>query len=1270
MKNTIKSLGISIACLLALDAVSQTCHFKSYSPGASDNNYKCIAVDTFGNIWTGTNRKGLFKRQGESWSKLSILADNDINQITPDKIGGVWIAQAGNSITSAALGGVEYIPAGSSTNTRYLHSYTNNNRPGYGLASAKVLTVAVDQNGTVWAGSSWSSLTSEGTYLLSPGGVSIMKPGEDRFKQITEFLGMPQYDRPYTPDITASGCINRPYDIAVGKDVVSVSCHSISDCTVDPRARVVAVSNPSAYGSPIFLKYPYSVTKSNSPFGFSTAVYPQALHFDKYNNLWLGTRGEGFGVYKYSPNLNVRNYWISFKDSLPANTIVNPHAIASSKGGFVAIGTNMGLYISMGNSDISRMKNFKHFDMGNSNLPTNNITGVAFDKEGTLWLSTDNGVFSIDFGDLKMYTLKINSSFYDPLLYRLSSFEDDSLRTLIEKFKGGECFEGGELSDMAAIAADGSKSTMFIWKGANPENVKLKIKENVLNKRDEYGYFEEIPQNDKTDSVKFRYHHPKYLDGLYSLPNPPVSQTFTIEAHDTVNDKVLYSAQVKIVLPPVLLLHGIFSNSGKLKKMKDYLISTQQYPDYMVYQGGFKDPKIGFGVELLGYSIKDYIDEIQKTCAGNSISIGKVDVLGHSTGGLATRWYMQQHFYRKDINKFISVHVPHSGSHYVDLLSDKRTFAGVELGAFLMGPTFLDKKYGYGSIKDFIPYDAEPVDNILSDITKYYTSKTLPIPPNTSSLVYEREIKTNSDLLASLNSAGATAKERTSGVYVHAVTDQFRYGITELETDFIKTFVLDKIPGVNIANEGLKSLKYAPVPNIPLYILKYIVMSKVQAGVDNGYNSVLSNLLNKVTNTTGISDIILRDYVFKEANDAVASLISQKGGLPETAVTYGGDRLVSHESYQSISHMQNSFDNQQARFQLFDLLRESALSPKFTNGFAPPKLTYSFCEDCSLLKGPIDNKRVDNDPFVANTRTEDAGIKIAPLASKQVYARDSLKFLVESTSGNLGMTSLFVYSGTTDPLYAFSKTLPCNFKMAVPKEALGSMLVVAQSIDTLNNTLYTDTLTFTVNLREGVKIDSFKIVTDFEDQVFLHLQDTTSIYVTAFYSDSTQRTIPLDTTFGLFSYTNKFGMAGVQSFTGLAEGWDMLKVQKNGWADSARIVVGPKLTTPDIVTSLPNNGGNVQEQEWSRLTSLEEQFVAYPNPSSKQVSIQARSGKSVSMEAMVYNDMGVYQASHAFDGSSTLSFSTEHLSNGIYLVRLKNLTNSKVVQTIKLVIAH
>src|SRR5690606_8095392 len=160
-----------------------------------------------------------------------------------------------------------------------------------------------------------------------------------------------------------------------------------------------------------------------------------------------------------------------------------------------------------------------------------------------------------------------------------------------------------------------------------------------------------------------------------------------IEARDTVNNRVLFSSKVQVVLPPVLILHGIFGNSDKLKNMKDVLVESQVYTEDMVYQGGFKDPKVGFSVEYLGYTMRDQIDEIQKTCAENGVSIGKVDVLGHSSGGLATRWYMQNIF-RKDINKFISIHVPHSGSQYVDLLADKRTFgpSGVELGAFLMGP--------------------------------------------------------------------------------------------------------------------------------------------------------------------------------------------------------------------------------------------------------------------------------------------------------------------------------------------------------------------------------------------------------------------------------------------------------------------------------------------------------------------------------------------------------------------------------------------------------
>ena len=61
------------------------------------------------------------------------------------------------------------------------------------------------------------------------------------------------------------------------------------------------------------------------------------------------------------------------------------------------------------------------------------------------------------------------------------------------------------------------------------------------------------------------------------------------------------------------------------------------------------------------------IDELIGLIRSENIAAGKVDIVCHSMGGLLTRFYLQDEYYRKDIHKIISCNTPYYGTQLANL---------------------------------------------------------------------------------------------------------------------------------------------------------------------------------------------------------------------------------------------------------------------------------------------------------------------------------------------------------------------------------------------------------------------------------------------------------------------------------------------------------------------------------------------------------------------------------------------------------------------------
>jgi len=116
---------------------------------------------------------------------------------------------------------------------------------------------------------------------------------------------------------------------------------------------------------------------------------------DTDGNLWFGSIGEG--LFKYAGNIFVH---FGIEQGLNSNNI---YSILQDKAGIVWVGTNKGLHRFDGNKFVSvpivlSNTNSSYFKNRNNIIaPTENtVWSMMQDKNGTIWLGTDDGVYCYD----------------------------------------------------------------------------------------------------------------------------------------------------------------------------------------------------------------------------------------------------------------------------------------------------------------------------------------------------------------------------------------------------------------------------------------------------------------------------------------------------------------------------------------------------------------------------------------------------------------------------------------------------------------------------------------------------------------------------------------------------------------------------------------------------------------------------------------------------------------------------------------------------------
>jgi hypothetical protein len=366
-----------IACSFFTSAQFTMTNYSMGGPNSAEfttNNFKCIGVGKGNVIWAGSQYGGLYLYSDSFniWRKSTKLTNVFINDIKMDGDSGIWVAQSGTASVggnSNIAGGVNYFPVGSDISMNFYS--VQGTTTSADLLSRNAKGLYVDRNFNSSRGDLPRPWVVQGTYITSfntrRGGVHV---GLNRF----------------TPYFT-----NLPTGFSQATSATPI-CESIGGNSQE----IWVGTRQNGSGSKIMRYRPSGLFIDSLNFrndsSLTNGFSAQAIFFDRFGTRWVGLREGGLLVkIPDSSKFDKMNDGFLF----PSGTQVNFNAIADDEFGNVYFGTTNGLieYQSPdynSNSHPLFTSSYKRYSTDDG-LPSNNITGVAYDKKNGRVLVTSAG---------------------------------------------------------------------------------------------------------------------------------------------------------------------------------------------------------------------------------------------------------------------------------------------------------------------------------------------------------------------------------------------------------------------------------------------------------------------------------------------------------------------------------------------------------------------------------------------------------------------------------------------------------------------------------------------------------------------------------------------------------------------------------------------------------------------------------------------------------------------------------------------------------------
>jgi hypothetical protein len=677
------------------------------TPVFSGNNFKCIWIGKGNRIWAGTQYQGLywFDTARKAWTKSSQLTNVFINHIQNDKDGGIWIAQSGTSGQvgggSNTAGGVNYFPDSTDAGMQFFSTgNTLSSRNTRGIYLDTLNTPAEDTR-RLWI--------PQATYITysntAAGGISKWQYiSSGNFQK--NYLGLQVF--PNTNIVSAgtpscyTACGDRDevwvgaetnYTIATGSTTQILRYDALSGQLLGGWDQNGAFDNTRLFYNNQPRVYTDTSTKGILPAGFRTA----AMYRDREGRRWVGLRNGGVVV-------KIGGVWkvVNMPTIFPSGTAVNFNAITSDEFGYIYIGTSNGLVVFDNGGDVTDTTFYKRITTADG-LPSNNITGVVYDKSGgRMLLTSDAGVSFMKFN----YKIKVDMIWDYSFPARLNQpigVAADGISRIYLKIKK----RSDTLPDIKEVFV-----SLKDYTGID-NNLRGKFKKALVIDR----YSEEASTGTSNtvtiSSADVRpglpgeywvwYVSPDDFSGDSTGEFSQLSRRYekvTIIATYLDNKKDTQEYKIGIVRPPTLLVHGLASAPNAWDILSH--LNNGQYVKFInsplfVYKRALTMDPIGYfhknGAQLLGADVSAYQHgDRENTLQGNieamrndmRYAANQVDYVCHSMGGIMIRsamgFYPKKFYagagdpfifktYKKGFtHKIITINTPHNGAPVADVL--------------------------------------------------------------------------------------------------------------------------------------------------------------------------------------------------------------------------------------------------------------------------------------------------------------------------------------------------------------------------------------------------------------------------------------------------------------------------------------------------------------------------------------------------------------------------------------------------------------------------
>lgn len=229
-----------------------------------------------------------------------------------------------------------------------------------------------------------------------------------------------------------------------------------------------------------------------------------------------------------------------------------------------------------------------------------------------------------------------------------------------------------QTAETIKICADASKATEIVFTnntGISSSNIRFGIAGDPnANDSDIFGYFILADYKYSGNKITVKFSHPKYLSSDYKL-----FRSADITVVDYTNSTIpIYTIAIEIYRAPVLMVHGLWGDIDSFREMEEVLDASGLYPTELTFRVDyFETNSSSFGVNLS--IVPSGINDLILIARNRKYSMGKVDIVAHSMGGVLARTYIQWSLFQKrnDVHKLITLNTPHFGSQAANMLMEK-----------------------------------------------------------------------------------------------------------------------------------------------------------------------------------------------------------------------------------------------------------------------------------------------------------------------------------------------------------------------------------------------------------------------------------------------------------------------------------------------------------------------------------------------------------------------------------------------------------------------